>query len=172
VIKRYKKKPVVVKAIQLHAKTIDEVYDFLGISNQGNFPGCGSGIDPVDGKFKITTLEGVMIAEMDDYIIQGVEGEFYPCKPSIFEKTYELDDSEKDLIIEVSFFKPNGKWYTSGEVNVGSARLWKGDLLQGIKENQSIVSGDFEQWTIVSGDPVDMNSTDFTRAVLQIGKDS
>jgi len=39
---------------------------------------------------KIPTLEGVMIASLNDYIIVGVKGEVYPCKPDIFEKTYEL----------------------------------------------------------------------------------
>lgn len=41
------------------------------------------------GKLKIKTLEGVMTADIGDYIIKGVNGEFYPCKPDIFEKTYE-----------------------------------------------------------------------------------
>lgn len=39
---------------------------------------------------EINTLEGVMVAKSGDYIIKGVNGEFYPCKPDIFEKTYEL----------------------------------------------------------------------------------
>lgn len=38
---------------------------------------------------RIPTLEGVMIAREGDYIIRGIEGELYPCKPDIFEKTYE-----------------------------------------------------------------------------------
>lgn len=38
---------------------------------------------------QITTLEGVMIANISDYIVKGVKGEFYPCKPDIFEMTYE-----------------------------------------------------------------------------------
>ena len=42
-----------------------------------------------DVKLEITTLEGVMTASMGDWIIQGVNGEIYPCKPDIFEKTYE-----------------------------------------------------------------------------------
>ena len=43
---------------------------------------------------KIKTLEGYMIANIGDYIIKGVHGEFYPCKPDIFHKTYELLESE------------------------------------------------------------------------------
>ena len=68
---------------------LDELYSFLDITNKGSFLDCGYGIDPTDGKFKITTLEGVHIANIDDYIIRGVKGEFYPCKPDIFEMTYE-----------------------------------------------------------------------------------
>lgn len=41
-------------------------------------------------KLEISTLEGVMTATAGDYIIRGVQGEFYPCKPDIFEATYEM----------------------------------------------------------------------------------
>lgn len=83
------KKPVVIEAIQLTQYTLDDLYDFLGIKNKGSFLDCGHGIDPTDGKFKITTLEGIHVAEIGDYIIKGIKGEFYPCKPDIFELTYE-----------------------------------------------------------------------------------
>jgi hypothetical protein len=43
-----------------------------------------------DGGILIITLEGIMLAEWGDYVIQGIEGEIYPCKPSIFEATYSL----------------------------------------------------------------------------------
>lgn len=85
----YKKKPVVIEAIQLRADTLTELYDFLGITGKGAFHECGHGIDVEDGQFKITTLEGVHVASIDDYIIKGVKGEFYPCKPDIFNLTYE-----------------------------------------------------------------------------------
>lgn len=39
---------------------------------------------------EIKTLEGTMVADLGDYIIKGIKGEFYPCKPDIFEATYEL----------------------------------------------------------------------------------
>lgn len=45
--------------------------------------------DPENPVIKIETLEGVMKASVGDYIIKGVNGEFYPCKPDIFNKTYE-----------------------------------------------------------------------------------
>lgn len=87
---KYRKKPVVIEAIKLCETTLTEIYDFLGITGKGCFQDCGQGIDPADGKFKITTLEGVMIADIGDYIIKGIKGEFYPCKPDIFEASYEV----------------------------------------------------------------------------------
>ena len=87
-VQKFRKKPVVIEAIQLTAETLQECYNFVGA--KGNFPECGKGIDPTDGQFKVSTLEGVMIVSLDDYIIKGIQGEFYPCKPDIFEATYEL----------------------------------------------------------------------------------
>lgn len=52
-------------------------------------PNKGLYIDPANGDFMIRTLEGDMRATYGDYIIRGVAGEFYPCKPDIFEQTYE-----------------------------------------------------------------------------------
>lgn len=86
---KFRKKPVVIEAIQLREDTLSEIYAFMGIKGKGSFSDCGHGIDPSDGKFKITTLEGVHVANVGDYIIRGVSGEFYPCKPDIFNKTYD-----------------------------------------------------------------------------------
>lgn len=87
---KYRKKPVIIEAVQLKDDTLTELYDFMGITDKGSFLDCGHGIDPTDGKFKITTLEGVHTAKIGDFIIKGVQGEFYPCKEDIFELTYEL----------------------------------------------------------------------------------
>ena len=82
---KYRKKPVVIEAIQFKddADTIQRISEFLdsGI--------CVDYSEPQKTVIKITTLEGVMAANVGDYIIKGVNGEFYPCKPDIFEKTYE-----------------------------------------------------------------------------------
>ena len=77
---KYRKKPVVIEAIQLTADNIDEIVDF-----------CGGRIKshPMAGVV-IETLEGNMTADAGDFIIKGIQGEFYPCKPDIFEKTYEV----------------------------------------------------------------------------------
>lgn len=77
---KYKKKPVIVEAIQWNG---DNALEILQFSHE-------SYIDKDNYTLKIDTLEGTMVANRGDYIIKGVNGEFYPCKPDIFEKTYEL----------------------------------------------------------------------------------
>ena len=81
------------EAIQLKQNQIFEVCEFCN-GTTGNYPETGIGIDPKDGKFKIKTLEGVMVADMGDYIIKGLRGEFYPCKPDIFKKSYHIVDKK------------------------------------------------------------------------------
>ncbi|WP_446898624.1 hypothetical protein ACSVC9_01485 [Clostridium sp. LBM24168] len=77
---RYRKKPVVIEAIQWTGKNIDEIAGFM--SNGTYYY--------KDNKLIIITLEGNHIASINDYIIKGVNGEFYPCKPDIFKKTYDF----------------------------------------------------------------------------------
>jgi len=85
---KFRKKPVIIEAVQLFEGTLLAVGDFIG--EHKNYPECKvGGINPATGQYTIKTLEGPMIANVGDWIIKGVEGEFYPCKPSIFEKTYE-----------------------------------------------------------------------------------
>ena len=76
---KFRKKPVVIDAVQykkgMKHPAIKTAYDY----QDGNKP-CGVGIN---------TLEGFMSVEPGDWIIKGIKGEFYPCKPDIFEATYE-----------------------------------------------------------------------------------
>ena len=74
---KYRKKPVVIEAIQFTGN-FSEVEVFVG--GDAEFR---------DGQLVIATLEGAMRADHNDWIIKGVKGEFYPCKPDIFEMTYE-----------------------------------------------------------------------------------
>ena len=79
---KYRKKPVTIEAVHF----IDDNYGTLcTIGHLGLKPEVL--YDPL--RIKIETLEGTMTANVNDYIIKGVNGEFYPCKPDIFEKTYE-----------------------------------------------------------------------------------
>jgi hypothetical protein len=81
---KYRKRPVVIEAMQLQANTFDVcAYEFIGEDN------IGDGTSVAEGCIEIVTLEGNMMARNGDWIIKGVNGEFYPCKPDIFEKTYE-----------------------------------------------------------------------------------
>ncbi len=95
---KYRKKPVVIEAVQLRWDTWNEICDFAGVGKlkDGNPEGCYIGEDgqpTIDTTevigLSIPTLEGVMVARQDDYIIKGVKGELYPCKPDIFDATYE-----------------------------------------------------------------------------------
>ena len=82
---KYRKKPVVIDAIQFDGWNWRECYQFM--SNEALWFTCDMRFEE---KIEIITLEGVMTASVGDYIIKGVQGEFYPCKPDIFEATYEL----------------------------------------------------------------------------------
>ena len=79
---KYRKKPVVFEAIVWDGKNYREISDFAKILKD-------TSVDPIAKKVYITTLEGTMTADIGDYIIKGINGEFYPCKPDIFDKTYE-----------------------------------------------------------------------------------
>ena len=93
----FRKKPVVIEAFQVPLDGepySEEMMEFL--------KQCNHDFDPGDGallKLLIHTLEGTMEAKSGDWIIKGVKGEFYPCKPDIFAATYEpaSKDSSKPL---------------------------------------------------------------------------
>ena len=83
-IRKYQKKPVTIEAIQFQddADTITKISDFMQMDFSVDYS------DKDNPVLKIPILEGVMAANVGDYIIKGVKGEFYPCKPDIFEETY------------------------------------------------------------------------------------
>ena len=81
---KFRKKPVVIEAVQWNGANHLITETFM--------KGSGAYIDYSEyqlGVIKIPTLEGTMDARVDDYIIKDIKGEFYPCKPDIFELTYE-----------------------------------------------------------------------------------
>lgn len=91
---KFRKKPVIVDAIQWKPleMMINDVLIFMGIDS-GRMKGQGVlSVSKHKGQLIIKTLEGDMTVSDGDWIIKGVEGEFYPCKPDIFAKTYELVD--------------------------------------------------------------------------------
>jgi len=84
-IKNYCKKPVEIQAIQFDGSNSLEIYNWMSTQKPKIFE---FGQAP-KGVIIIPTLEGNMIANIGDYIIKGVAGEFYPCKENVFEKTYD-----------------------------------------------------------------------------------
>lgn len=99
---KYRKKPVEIEAIQL---TTDNVVEVLTFCNRDEIVASNE-----DGTISIKTLEGVMLASINDYIIRGVKGELYPCKPDIFEATYDKVEDAVALPVDgqltISFLEP------------------------------------------------------------------
>lgn len=83
-VAKYRKKPVVIDAVQYTGREGKAV-----IADW-----CGGDSETVPDAILINTLEGVMRADLDDWIIKGVAGEFYPCKPAVFAKSYEPDEPD------------------------------------------------------------------------------
>ena len=89
---KYRKKPVVIDAIEWTGRNLIDITKFIEGDNkiEASHPNWEIYCDIVKKHgLKVNTLEGVMSAQIGDYIIKGVNGEFYPCKPDIFHKTYE-----------------------------------------------------------------------------------
>lgn len=105
--KQYRKKPVIISAVKVWK-------NMGGLDNDWNHPGTrgdmpqwlidayenkekGKGILFLPDGVEIITLEGIMKADIGDYIIKGVQGELYPCKPDIFAATYEEVEDGPEL---------------------------------------------------------------------------
>ena len=76
------KKQITIEAVQYDGTNAQEISDFVGSSN----------LVWNDDRISIITLEGPMTASKSDYIIKGVKGEFYPCKPDIFAESYDINE--------------------------------------------------------------------------------
>ena len=93
IVKKYRKKPVVIEAVQFTDENKDQVLNWcqsiqMNVTNSWEKEGNPAMLIP--------TLEGEMTASLGDWIIKGISNELYPCKPDIFEKTYEIvSDSEQ-----------------------------------------------------------------------------
>lgn len=97
---KYRKKPVVIEALQLTKQNIREVYTFIYSEPDTKNPISSDrwydyeGLVKAEG-LKLKTLESdgeTQTASIGDYIIKGIQGEFYPCKPDIFKATYDKVD--------------------------------------------------------------------------------
>lgn len=129
---KYIKRPVVIEAIQFEdtAERICEIHEFLGGEEMRvNYKDKDNPFIPIE------TLEGTMKANVGDYIIKGVNGEFYPCKPDIFEKTYEKadDSSAMDFGDAIEVLKQGGAIRRKG---------WNGKGLFVIKQVPAHIESD------------------------------
>ena len=82
--KKYRKKPVVIEAVQFDG-TERSIVEILALQSDKT-----KVLREDAGDLMIPTLEGLIRASVGDYVIRGVQGELYPCKPDIFEQTYDL----------------------------------------------------------------------------------
>ena len=84
---KYRKKPIIIDAIRFGGSStaVGQVKHWMETGEYIEYHYSTSDFRSME----IETLEGTMIASPGDYIIKGINGEFYPCKPDIFEKTYE-----------------------------------------------------------------------------------
>ena len=87
---KFRKKPVVIEAVLWTGKNWKEMNDYLPVNGKwwmkdGSLWNMKDQFQPI----MLETLEGVMQADIGDWIIKGVKGEFYPCKPDIFKETYD-----------------------------------------------------------------------------------
>ena len=116
----YRKKPVVIKAVQYDGNF--RCLDIFGISEVWNFIVSKD----EEGKqcIKIPTLEGEMTASIGDYIIKGVKGEFYPCKPDIFEMTYELASTSSQTEISDEEIQKAAKEYDIKSTRWGAKTIF------------------------------------------------
>lgn len=114
---KFRKKPVVIEAVQITDATFDAPHP-----NPDHIPGVL--YDPVNRTALIQTLEGDMIGQLGDWIIRGVKGELYPCKPDIFEATYAPADEPANAL-EIGAYKispwpgPEGGFWIEHESGEG-----------------------------------------------------
>jgi hypothetical protein len=91
---KFRKKPVVIEARQLTGESLFDVMHWIDTDGGKTKEWCWDSEEttvPLPERYlTISTLEGNMKAQEGDWIIKGVQGEFYPCKPDIFEMTYEV----------------------------------------------------------------------------------
>lgn len=111
---KYTKKPIEIEAIQWTGLNLEEIKSFVGESLQYEIIDTawqvGKGAPRVH--MVIKTLEGDHICTEGDFIIKGVNGEFYPCKPDIFEKTYQSHAADVVEVIrckDCKYFIPDAE---------------------------------------------------------------
>ena len=116
---KYIKKAVIIDAIQVKGNNFDRICDFMQstpeqvLNPMADIDEFGDSRDPYLGVI-IETLEGKMQANIGDMIIKGVNGEFYPCKPDIFAKTYDKAPADYLDRMKAEYFELNERWNKLG----------------------------------------------------------
>ena len=93
-MQKFVKKPVVIEAIQYDGANITEIESFVG----AKLPTVWLSVE--DTQLVIPTLEGDMKVSKGDYVIKGIKGEFYPCKPDVFKSTYNVVEDNNGILSE------------------------------------------------------------------------
>lgn len=134
----YTKKPVTIQAWQFtkenYTKGVPHIFRSKNVSYWSQYGG-----EVIGGEIK--TLEGVMEISENDWVICGVNGEFYPCKPDIFEKTYMPEIDVKEYIVRLRKLATSGHdkeevYKIAGEILCDALKLFGQEKL--IKEFKSI----------------------------------
>jgi hypothetical protein len=107
---KFRKKPVVIEAMLLDWVSVPAIEAFVTTGFKGHYDPTGK-LDGVD----IATLEGTMRANLGDWIIKGVQGEFYSCKPDIFEATYDKVEMNELGAFEPGSVIPEVKKFDNNE---------------------------------------------------------
>ena len=109
-MQKFVKKPVVIEAIQYDGANITEIETFV----RGKLPTIMT--SDLGAQLVISTLEGDMKVTKGDYVIKGIKGEFYPCKPDIFKSTYNVIEDNNGVLTE-------GEKRVRTTFNVSSSKL-------------------------------------------------
>ena len=109
-MQKFVKKPVVIEAIQYDGANITEIETFV----RGKLPTIMT--SDLGAQLVISTLEGDMKVTKGDYVIKGINGEFYPCKPDIFKSTYNVIEDNNGVLTE-------GEKRVRTNFNVSSSKL-------------------------------------------------
>lgn len=133
---KFVKKPVEIEAVQFidTPERISQIAEFVGGDLRVNYKDKDNPFIPIE------TLEGTMKASVGDYIIKGVNGEFYPCKPDIFEKTYDcvgtpIDrmhreiDELVDRFVKLDAFMKSDEYLTLSPELVGLFQIQYGAMM-------------------------------------------
>ena len=156
-IKKYRKLPVVVEAIKLTEQNYKDVVNFIGkdifvkivyVFPNGNYideykllctPCREPNVTAPKIGLIIKTLEGELLATEDDYIIKGIKGEFYPCKPDIFEATYEEcigqeSNFHKEISDNCRILEEYRNYYKKRMADITIRRQYKCQIMKLIKK--------------------------------------